>query len=117
MSRITNDVGYVQGAVSEAVTSLLKDSFTLIGLVICYLLPGLATGHYRHVRLSSYYIPYRQVRSKNEEHSDAHPGDNGKLTTLLQETIAGTRIVKAFSMEDYENQRFGRENEHLFKLP
>ncbi|MGZ3595432.1 MAG: ABC transporter transmembrane domain-containing protein, partial [Syntrophales bacterium] len=33
MSRITSDVGYVQGAVSEAVTSLLKDSFTLICLV------------------------------------------------------------------------------------
>jgi ATP-binding cassette, subfamily B, bacterial MsbA len=33
MSRITNDVGSVQGAVSEAVTSLMKDSFTLICLV------------------------------------------------------------------------------------
>ncbi|MBU4074365.1 MAG: ABC transporter permease, partial [Proteobacteria bacterium] len=33
MSRITNDVGYIQGAVSEAVTALLKDSFTLVGLV------------------------------------------------------------------------------------
>ena len=33
MSRITNDVTYIQGAVSEAVTSLLKDSFTLVCLV------------------------------------------------------------------------------------
>ena len=30
MSRITNDVSYIQGAVSEAVTALLKDSFTLV---------------------------------------------------------------------------------------
>jgi len=32
MSRITNDVGFIQGAVSEAITSLLKDSSTLSAL-------------------------------------------------------------------------------------
>ena len=40
----------------------------------------------------------------------------GSLTTLLQETISGTRIVKAFSMEEYENKRFSVENERLFRL-
>jgi subfamily B ATP-binding cassette protein MsbA len=40
----------------------------------------------------------------------------GTLTTLLQETISGTRIVKAFCMEKYENKRFAAENELLLKL-
>jgi subfamily B ATP-binding cassette protein MsbA len=40
----------------------------------------------------------------------------GSLSTLLQETISGSRIVKAFGMEDYENRRFAKENERLFKL-
>jgi subfamily B ATP-binding cassette protein MsbA len=40
----------------------------------------------------------------------------GTLSSLLQETISGTRIVKAFSMEKYENKRFATENERLFKL-
>jgi subfamily B ATP-binding cassette protein MsbA len=40
----------------------------------------------------------------------------GSLTSLLQETITGSRIVKAFGMEDHENKRFARENERLFKL-
>jgi subfamily B ATP-binding cassette protein MsbA len=39
----------------------------------------------------------------------------GTLSSLLQETISGTRIVKAFSMEKYENERFAAENERLFK--
>ena len=30
MSRITNDVGSIQGAVSEALTSLMKDTFTIL---------------------------------------------------------------------------------------
>ncbi len=40
----------------------------------------------------------------------------GTLSSLLQETISGTRIVKAFGMEKYENERFAAENERLFKL-
>jgi len=40
----------------------------------------------------------------------------GALTTLLHETISGTRIVKAFGMEEYENKRFSEENERFFKL-
>ena len=40
----------------------------------------------------------------------------GTLTSLLQETISGTRIVKAFCMEKYESNRFNAENERLLKL-
>jgi subfamily B ATP-binding cassette protein MsbA len=39
----------------------------------------------------------------------------GTLNSLLQETISGTRIVKAFGMEKYENKRFAAANERLFK--
>jgi subfamily B ATP-binding cassette protein MsbA len=39
----------------------------------------------------------------------------GSLATLLQESIQGNRIVKAFGMEGYEDKRFGEENQRLFK--
>jgi len=39
----------------------------------------------------------------------------GMLTALLQESIQGNRIVKAFGMEDYENEKFVAENRKLFK--
>ena len=38
------------------------------------------------------------------------------ITSLLQETISGVRIVRSFSMEDYESKKFNRESERLFKL-
>ena len=38
------------------------------------------------------------------------------VTSLLQETISGVRIVRSFSMEDYECKKFNQENESLFKL-
>jgi len=38
-----------------------------------------------------------------------------ELATLLQETVAGIRIVKAFAMEDYERERFRQHNERVFR--
>ncbi|MCP4754352.1 MAG: ATP-binding cassette domain-containing protein [Proteobacteria bacterium] len=39
----------------------------------------------------------------------------GDLTSLLNETITGIRVVKAFSMEEYEIDRFQKENQSLFR--
>ena len=33
ISRITNDVNLIQGSVSNAITGLLKDAFTILGLI------------------------------------------------------------------------------------
>lgn len=116
MSRITNDVAYVQGAVSEAVTSLLRDSATLIFLVIIVF--------YRDWRLAIVgmlvfpltIIPIAKFGDRMRKVATRTQVTMGSLTTLLQETIAGTRIVKAFGREDYENERFAKDNEKLFKL-
>ncbi|OGP85383.1 MAG: lipid A export permease/ATP-binding protein MsbA [Deltaproteobacteria bacterium RBG_16_58_17] len=116
MSRITNDVGFIQGAVSEAVTALLKDSFTLVCLVFVIF--------YRDWRLAIIAMfvfplavyPIAKFGQKMRRVATGTQVTLGSLTTLLQETISGTRIVKAFSMEEYENKRFARENERLFRL-
>jgi subfamily B ATP-binding cassette protein MsbA len=116
MSRITNDVNLIQAAVSEAVTSLLKDSFMLIGLVfvIFYRDWKLAVIAMFIFPLAIY--PIAKFGSRLRHFATRTQVTMGSLTTLLQETISGTRIVKAFGMEEYENKRFAGENERLFKL-
>ncbi|MCX5819056.1 MAG: lipid A export permease/ATP-binding protein MsbA [Deltaproteobacteria bacterium] len=116
MSRITNDVGYIQGAVSEAVTALLKDSFTLICLVfvIFYREWQLAIIAMFVFPLAVY--PIAKFGQKMRQVATRTQVTVGSLMTLLQETISGTRIVKAFGMEEYENGRFAGENERLFRL-
>ena len=116
MSRITNDVGFIQGAVSEAVTALLKDSFTLLCLVfvIFYRDWQLAIVAMFVFPLAVY--PIAKFGQKMRQIATRTQVTLGSLTSLLQETISGTRIVKAFSMEEYEDKRFGVENERLFRL-
>jgi subfamily B ATP-binding cassette protein MsbA len=116
MSRITTDVGYVQGAVSEAVTSLLKDSFTLICLVFVIFYRDWQLAIIAMFVFPLTIYPIAKFGAKMRNIATRTQVTIGSLTTLLQETISGTRIVKAFSMEEYENRRFAKENEHLFKL-
>jgi subfamily B ATP-binding cassette protein MsbA len=54
---------------------------------------------------------YKRVRSSSKRGQ----GSLGKLTALLQETIQGNRVVKAFGMEAYERERFAAENQRLFR--
>lgn len=116
MSRITNDVLSVQSAASEAVTSLVKDSFTLVCLVgvIFYTDWKLALIGMIVFPLTIY--PISRFGRKMRKVTTSSQVTMGTLNSLLQETIAGTRIVKAFGMEKYESERFGKENERLFRL-
>ena len=116
MSRITNDVLSVQSAASEAVTALVKDTFTLVCLVgvIFYMDWKLALLAMIVFPLTVYPIAW--FGQKMRKVTTSTQITMGTLNSLLQETIAGTRIVKAFCMEKYESDRFGAENERLFKL-
>jgi len=38
----------------------------------------------------------------------------GRVTTVLQENLTGVRVVKAFSREGYEEEKFNREAQDLF---
>jgi len=116
MSRITNDVSYIQGAVSEAVTSLLRDSSTLIFLVFVVFYRDWQLAIIGMLVFPVTIFPIAKFGEKMRQVATRTQATMGSLNTLLQETIAGTRIVKAFGREDYENQRFAQKNEHLFKL-
>ena len=116
MSRITNDVSYVQGAVSEAVTSLLKDSTTLLCLVFVIFYRDWQLAIIAMLVFPIAIYPIAKFGQKMRQIATRTQVTVGSLTTLLQETISGTRIVKAFNMEEYENRRFSDENERLFRL-
>jgi subfamily B ATP-binding cassette protein MsbA len=116
ISRITNDVTLIQGAVSEAVTSLVKDSFTIVGLVVVVFYQDWKLAILAMTVFPLTIYPIAQFSRKMRSIANRTQVTMGSLTSLLQETISGNRIVKAFGMEHYENERFAKENERLFKL-
>jgi subfamily B ATP-binding cassette protein MsbA len=115
MARITNDVNAIQGAVSDAVTGMIKDVFTAIGLigVVFYRDWLLALVAIFVFPLAAY--PFITFSRKLRKISKRTLETMAYISTFLQETIFGHRIVKAFNMEAYEKSRFSDANEKYFR--
>jgi len=116
ISRITNDVNFMKEAVSEAVTNLFKDSFTIVCLIFVIFYRDWKLAIIAMVVFPLTIYPIATFGRKMRKVATRTQVTMGSLTSLLQETISGTRIVKAFSMEEHENERFAGENERLFRL-
>ncbi|MDY0222003.1 MAG: ABC transporter ATP-binding protein [Desulfobacterium sp.] len=116
MSRITNDVNIVKGMVSTAVTSLLRDAFTVAGLtfVVLYMDWKLALGAFLILPMAFYPIVLfgRRVRRFSTGCQEAM----ADLNVFLHETFSGTKVVKIFTMESFEIERFRQRAETLFRL-
>lgn len=114
MSRITNDVNLVQGALTRAPASIVQGVLTMAALTgyIIYLNWRLAAFSIVVLPLAGFALSkfsrrFRRASTQTQEQV-------GVLTTHLYETIAGIRIVKAFCMEEYESRRFAEKNRALF---
>ncbi|WP_449246213.1 lipid A export permease/ATP-binding protein MsbA [Desulfarculus baarsii] len=116
MSRITNDVNLIQGAVSNVVTGVFKDLFTAVALiaVVIYRDPMLSI-----VALGVFpvcVIPLVKLGRRLRRISTSSQETMADVNVLLHETIGGARIVKGFCREDHEARRFTREAYRLFDL-
>jgi subfamily B ATP-binding cassette protein MsbA len=116
ISRITNDVNLIQGSVSNAITGLLKDAFTIFALtgVVFYRNWKLAIIAFIIFPLAIF--PIKEFGKRLRKFSRKSQQRMGTITTFLHETITGNRIVKAFNMEDYEKRRFAEENNRFFRI-
>ena len=106
LARISYDVTLVQSAVSTSVTALMRDTMTIIFLigVIFYqdwLLALIAMAVFP-------VIIYPILRFGRKMRSATYDGQvvMGEMSSLIEETVGGIRVVKAFGMEDYERGRF-----------
>ncbi len=116
ISRITNDVNLVQGSVSNAITGLIKDAVTILGLTAVVFYRDWKLGLIAFIVFPIAIIPIKEFGKRLRKFSRKGLQRMGSLTTFLHETIVGNRIVKAFNMEEYEKRRFADENERYFKI-
>jgi len=116
MSRITNDVNIIRNMVSTAVTGLMRDALTIIGLscVIIYMDWKLALSALVVLPLAFY--PVVEFGRRVRRISTGCQESMADLSAFLHETIAGQKIVKAFGAEDFEKKRFSEKSSTLYKL-
>ena len=116
ISRIMNDVSMMQGAITNAVTGLIKDSFSVLYLaaIVFYMDWKLAIVAFVVFPLAVW--PIIRFGRKMRRTSTKSMEVVGALSEHLHETISGAKLVKSFSAEEYETGRFVSKNKDLFRL-
>ncbi|MEQ9684591.1 MAG: ABC transporter transmembrane domain-containing protein, partial [Rhodospirillales bacterium] len=116
ISRFLVDINQMRSAVSTAWVSLGKDAMTLIGLI------GVTFYQDWQLALIAFFIfpaallPIVKLGRRMRKVTANTQREMGLFTTLLEQTIQGIRVVKAYSMEAYERARVGVIVERVFKL-
>ncbi|HMN01457.1 lipid A export permease/ATP-binding protein MsbA [Geobacter anodireducens] len=115
MSRIMSDVGQMQQGVANIVTSLLRDGVTAIGLlgVIFYRNWQLALITFIVLPLTA--VPAQKIGKRIKNLAKQSLGQMGEITSILQETFSGIKVVKAFRQEKSVVDRFSRTNFGLYR--
>ncbi|MSP38876.1 MAG: ATP-binding cassette domain-containing protein [Deltaproteobacteria bacterium] len=116
MSRMTGDVGVAAGSMTDAVVSVIRESTQLIALVSAAFYMDTRLALISFLVFPASVLPVLRLGKKIRKYTRRSQEKVGLLLSLLQETIQGNRIVKAFGMESYEQDRFVKESERLFKI-
>jgi subfamily B ATP-binding cassette protein MsbA len=115
IARVNSDVSLLRYAITDALASFMKDAVSLVALVIVAFLKDAVLASIAFIVFPASVLPVVRLSRKIKRFTRRGQIRTGSLTALLQESIQGNRIVKAFGMENYEDERFRRENWRLFK--
>ncbi len=122
VSRITYDTSMVQNSITEGITDLVyQSSQVAVSIFMIFFFREMYNIGWNLLVLSFVVLPlimYPIVRvgKKLRKISGNMQEQMGLVTTTLVETISGMRIVKAFSMEDSEKNKFALQNKALYKI-
>jgi len=108
LARISYDVTLVQAAASTSVTALMRDSVSIVFLLAVIFFQDWTLALIAMLVFPLVIYPIARFGKKMRHASSDGQVSMGELTSLVEETIGGIRVVKAFGMEDYECGRFRR---------
>lgn len=111
MSRISADVQEVEWSIVGVVESIAREPIVILGSLafMIFVSPGLLIFVFGLMLFSGLIIGGvgRSLRRQSGEAQSRL----GLIGSLVEETLGGLRIIKGFNAEQWQAERFGRENE------
>lgn len=116
ISNVINDVGQLNRLMADVVKDVLQQSFTIVGLLVVLFYRdwklafiSVVVFPFAGAFISRYGRKMRKISRKSQE-------SVAGIVNTLQESFTGSRIVKAFTMEDGERFKFAAENQEFTRL-
>ena len=106
LSTVINDVERVRNVFSEYLALAFRHVFTLFFLLTVLFLTSWKMTLGSIVLLPMVVWPVRTLGKKIRRSTEKIQAGVGELSQILEETVSGNRVVKAFGMEDFEIGKF-----------
>jgi ATP-binding cassette, subfamily B, bacterial MsbA len=115
ISTVINDVERARLALSDYLADIFQKGFTFLVFiaVMLYLNWKMALG--AAVLLPLVVMPVNKFGRKIRRSSETSQSRLGDLSQILQETVSGNRVVKAFGMEEFEIKKFRETARRLLR--
>ena len=106
LSTVINDVERVRNTFSEFLALAFRHSFTLFFLLAVLFATSWKMTLGSVILLPMVVLPVRTLGKRIRRSTEKIQAGVGELSQILEETVSGNRVVKAFGMEDFEIGKF-----------
>jgi ATP-binding cassette, subfamily B, bacterial MsbA len=110
-----NDVDRVRFALSDYLADLFMKSFTFVAFVAAMLILDWRLALATTILLPAVVLPVNKLGRKIRLSAEKSQTRLSDLSQILEETVSGNRIVKAFGMEDVEVKKFREVSRRLLR--
>ncbi|TKB70002.1 MAG: lipid A export permease/ATP-binding protein MsbA [Nitrospira sp.] len=111
VSRIVNDVGLMANAASSVVKDMFQNVLTFLAMVGVILYQDWKLAGISLIVIPLAGLTMVRVGKRLKKLAASGQAQMGDMSSTLQETFAGIRVVKAFGREDAEAERFQARNQ------
>jgi len=113
MSRLANDVENISTVLAESVTHLLSGALTLVGVAVMMLLINVRLGIVSLVVLPLMMLLTQYISKHTRQGFREQQESLGMLNGIIEETVTGQRVVKAYTREEQVISQFEVQNRRL----
>ncbi len=110
-----NDIERVRIALSEYLADLFQKGFTLVVFTLVLLVTNWRMALGSAVLIPLIVWPVGKLGRKIRRSSENSQARLAELSQILQETVSGNRVVKAFGMEGFEIRKFRETSRRLLR--
>jgi len=115
ISRFTNDVNRIQESISATFGNLIKEPLTILVFLFIAISISWQLTLFAFIILPLSMLVIVWLGRKIRKQGTIVQRKIADITSVLQETISGVKVVKAFGMEEYENKKFLKETGSFLK--
>ena len=113
ITRVTNDITQLQNLVSQCIRGFVRTFLLFAGGIGCMLMLDISFGVVVACALPLILICVVYFIAKANPKFSILQAKLDRLNNVMQENVSGSRVVKAYTKEEYEQKRFGKANEEL----